>query len=179
MEVSRGRLASLNHWIGRGISWLTLLMVLLTCLIVLLRKFFDYGSIAMQESVIYLHAIVFMLGAGYTLAENQHVRVDVFYSRFNARTRAWVDFLGTLLLLIPLCLFLFIVSLDYVLASWGLTSSGWTGRLEQSPEAGGLPLVYLLKTVIPLMCLLLFWQALITLFTLFPTLRSDTHTEAS
>ncbi len=176
MEVSRGRLASLNHWVGRSISTLTLLMVLLTCLIVLLRKFFDFGSIAMQESVIYLHAIVFMLGAGYTLADNQHVRVDVFYSRFSTRMKAWVDFLGTLLLLIPLCLFLLVVSLDYVLASWGLTSSGWTGRLEQSPEAGGLPLVFALKTVIPLMCLLLLWQAVVNLVSGFRTIRQRPET---
>ncbi len=142
----------LNEIIGRALAWLTLLMVLITFSVVVLRYGFDWGSIAMQESVNYLHALVFMAGAAYTLKHNEHVRVDILYSRLSPRGKAWVDLLGTLILLLPFCIFLIWISLPYVTNSWKL--------LEGSREAGGLPLVYLLKSFIPLMGLLLLLQGL-------------------
>ena len=131
----------LNETIGRVLGWLTLLMVLVTFAVVILRYGFDWGSIAMQESVNYLHALVFMAGAAYTLKRNEHVRVDIVYTRLSDRGKAWVDLLGTLILLLPFCIFLIWISLPYVRNSWQL--------LEGSREAGGLPLVYLLKSFIP------------------------------
>jgi len=134
----------------RVIAWLTLAMVLITFAVVILRKLFETGSIALQESVSYLHAAVFMLGAAYTLKQDGHVRVDILYQKFTPRTRAWVDLLGTLLLLFPVCLYIFFSSLEYVGASWSM--------LEGSREAGGLDGVFLLKTAIPVMAVLLLLQ---------------------
>jgi len=135
---------------GRLVSWLTLAMVIVTFTVVVLRYAFSSGSIALQESVTYLHAAVFMLCAAYTLKHDAHVRVDIFYQRWTPRTRAWIDLLGTLLLLMPVCLFIIKVSLDYVSVSWSIR--------EGSREAGGLDGVYLLKTAIPLMAALLLLQ---------------------
>lgn len=139
---------------GPAISWLTLAMVLVTFSVVVLRYGFDLGWIAMQESVTYLHATVFMIGAAYTLQRDGHVRVDIFYRRLGKTGRAWVDLLGALLFLIPLCVFLIWSSWDYVGVSWQLR--------EGSREAGGLPGVYLLKTLIPAMSVLLILQGLST-----------------
>jgi TRAP-type mannitol/chloroaromatic compound transport system permease small subunit len=127
-----------NEAIGRYISWLTLAMVVVTFLIVILRYLFNLGWIGVQESVTYMHAFVFMLGAAYTLKHDGHVRVDIFYMKASKRTRAWVDLLGSLILLMPMMAFLFAISWDYVAVSWSL--------LEESPETGGLHGVYLLKS---------------------------------
>jgi len=143
-----------NALIGRGIAWLTLAMVVVTVLVVLLRYLFSTGWIAMQESITYMHALVFMLGAAYALQRDAHVRVDIFYQRLSARGRAWVDLLGSLLLLVPFCLFVIVTSWDYVSVSWTL--------LEGSREAGGLPGVFLLKSCIPVMALLVLLQGLAT-----------------
>lgn len=142
----------INDVIGRSIAWLTVVMVLVTFLIVVLRYAFSIGWIAMQESVVYLHAVVFMLGAGYTLKKNKHVRVDIFYEKMSTRTKAWVDLSGSLLLLVPFCLFIIYISWNYVSLSWSL--------LEGSREAGGLPAVFLLKTTIPVMAGLLLLQGI-------------------
>ena len=145
-------LEAISDWVGRGVAWLTLGMVLLTFLVVLLRYAFDIGWIGMQESVTYMHGLVFMLGAAYTLRHNGHVRVDIFYRKLGVRGRRWVDLLGTLLLLIPTCLFIAWMSWDYVGVSWQVH--------EGSREAGGLPAVFLLKTLLLVMPLLLLVQAL-------------------
>jgi TRAP-type mannitol/chloroaromatic compound transport system permease small subunit len=107
----------LTELTGRLIAWLTFLMVLVSFTIVVLRYGFDLGWIAMQESVLYLHALVFMLGAGYTLKADGHVRVDIFYQKFSPQQKAWVNLLGSLLLLLPVCVTLFLLSLDYVVIS--------------------------------------------------------------
>jgi TRAP-type mannitol/chloroaromatic compound transport system permease small subunit len=135
---------------GRLIAWLTLGMVIITFTVVVLRYLFNTGSIALQESITYLHACVFMLGAAYTLKQGGHVRVDIFYQRFSPLTRAWIDLLGTLLLLFPVCGFIFFSSLDYVASSWAI--------YEGSREAGGLDGVFLLKSLIPLAAVLLMLQ---------------------
>ena len=146
------RLDSINEWAGRTVAWLTLAMVIVTFTVVLLRYLFNIGWIAMQESITYMHALVFMLGAAYTLKHEGHVRVDIFYSKFSARARAWVDLLGTLFLLLPVCLFILWISGDYVASSWRV--------LEGSREAGGLPMVFLLKSIIPLMAGLMILQGI-------------------
>jgi TRAP-type mannitol/chloroaromatic compound transport system permease small subunit len=151
------RLAALldrfNGWIGRGVAWLALAMVLVAFLVVVLRYAFDYGSIAMQESVTYMHAALFMLGAAYTLQQDGHVRVDIFYQAFSPRGRAWVDLVGTLLLLVPVCLFI-------LASSWGYVTESWVVK-EGSREAGGIPGVYLLKTLLIAMPLLVMVQGLV------------------
>ncbi|MEM7706482.1 MAG: TRAP transporter small permease subunit [Pseudomonadota bacterium] len=149
-------LDGLARWCGRVIAWFTLAMVLLTCGVVLARYGFDAGSVAVQELVLYLHAAVFMLGAGYTLQHDEHVRVDIFYRPAPARHKHWVNLLGVLLLLWPSCGFILWSSLDYVAASWAANQ----GAGEGSREAGGLPYVYLLKTLIPIAMGLLMLQGL-------------------
>lgn len=144
-----------NILIGRAVAWLTLVMVVVTFTVVVLRYLFDIGWIWLQESVTWMHAAVFMLGAGYTLARDEHVRVDVFYREASPRRRAATDLLGTLLCLIPVALFLAWGSLDYVAASWDIG--------ESSREAGGLPfpVVPLVKSLIPVTALLLLVQAVV------------------
>jgi TRAP-type mannitol/chloroaromatic compound transport system permease small subunit len=142
----------LNDALGRGVAWLTLAMVLITFVVVILRYIFAIGWVWMQESYVWLHGIVFMLGAGYTLLHNGHVRVDIVYRTASPRYKSVVDLLGSLVLLLPLVVVIFSVSFDYVLASWL--------ELEESREAGGLPGLFLLKTVILAFCVLLGLQGL-------------------
>jgi TRAP-type mannitol/chloroaromatic compound transport system permease small subunit len=137
---------------GTAAAWLALVLVLVTFSVVVLRYAFGLGWIAMQESILYLHASLFLLGAAYTLKRDAHVRVDIFYRGFSARGRALVDLLGALFLLLPVCLFLLWVSWDYVAAAWAVR--------EGSSEPGGLPYKYLLKTLIPVAALLLVLQGI-------------------
>lgn len=139
----------LNHNIGRTAAWFSLLMVVTTLVVVVLRYGFQIGSIALQESIMYINALVFTLGAAYTLKENGHVRVDIFYSNFTDRTKALVNIFGVIFLLFLTLAFIAWSSWDYVWVSWRI--------LESSPETSGLPFVYLLKSTIyillTLMCL--------------------------
>ena len=142
----------LNDAIGRGVAWLTLAMVLITFAVVILRYIYAIGWVWMQESYVWLHGIVFMVASGYTLLHNGHVRVDVIYRAAGPRYKSVIDLFGSLLLLLPLVIVVFSVSFDYVLASWE--------KLEESREAGGLPGLFLLKSVILAFCVLLGLQGL-------------------
>ena len=137
---------------GHAVAWLLVLMVVAQSLIVILRYGFEIGSIALQESVTYLHATCFMLGIAYTVNINGHVRVDIFYRQFSPQKKAAVNLLGAVLLLLPLCVFIFITSFQYVLQAWQIK--------EHSSDAGGLPIVYLLKTLIPLLATGLLLQSI-------------------
>ena len=130
---------------GRATAWLTLFMVIITFVVVVMRYVFDAGLIWVQESVVWMHAVVFMLGAAYTLRDEGHVRVDVFYRVMSDRHRAWVDLIGALIFLLPLCVFLGWKSFDFVTQSWSIR--------EASRESGGLPypLIPMLKSVLLLM----------------------------
>lgn len=150
MEKLYHYLQGINEWAGRLVSWLTALMVLVTFLVVLLRYAFDLGWIAMQESVVYMHGFVFMLGAAYTLKHQGHVRVDIFYQRYSLRARAWVDLLGTVFLLLPVSVFILWMGWEYVADSWSV--------FEGSREAGGLPGVFILKSLIIAMPVLMLIQ---------------------
>jgi len=152
MEKLCDKIDALNERIGKLAAWFVLGMVFITFLVVVLRYGFSFGRIALQESITYLHAFVFMLAGAYTLKHNEHVRVDIFYQQMSDKNKAKVDLFGTLFLLLPFAGFIVWISFDYVSNSWKL--------LEGSREAGGLPFVYILKTLIPLMAGLLFLQAL-------------------
>ena len=104
--------------LGRGGAWFTLVMVILMALIVILRYLFRFGSVALQESVIYINALIFMIGAAYTLKEQGHVRVDIFYRKLGERQQALIDVLGYALFLLPMALFIIFSSWDYVAVSW-------------------------------------------------------------
>lgn len=140
-----------SDWLGRTIAWLTLAMVIVTLIVVILRYVFGIGLIWLQESITWMHAVVFMLGASYALRHEDHVRVDVFYRRASPRQQGWVDALGIVLLLLPLCAYILYTSYPYVAASFAVR--------ESSREANGLPALFLLKAVIPLMAVLLGLQA--------------------
>lgn len=145
-------LDAIAEYTGTSTAWLTGLMVVVTCTVVTLRHVFSIGSVALQESVTYMHALVFMLGAAYTLKHGEHVRVDIFYRKLSLRTRAWVDVLGSLVFTLPLMIFIGWGSLDFVRESWRI--------YEGSTDSGGLAGVYLLKTLLPLMAISLSLQAL-------------------
>ena len=137
---------------GRFISWATVTMVILVVLVVITRYFLGLGSIALQESVTYLHCLVFMMGIAFTLKHDGHVRVDIFYRGFSLRCKALVNLIGALLFLIPFCLLIFFTSWDYVFSSWVIR--------ETSAENNGLPFIYLLKTLMLLMPVTLLLQGI-------------------
>lgn len=142
-----------NDWIGRSIAWLTLGMVLVGFIVVLMRYVFGLGSTIMQESIVYMHATVFMVCAGYALAHNGHVRCDIFYAAATPRTKAVVDIVGTVLFLLPMCILVFWMAWPYVRASWAVLEVSQEGRL-------GIPAVFLLKSLILVFPVLLAAQAL-------------------
>jgi TRAP-type mannitol/chloroaromatic compound transport system permease small subunit len=153
------RLSTLVHLIdsftdrsGRILAWLALGMALVTALIVVMRYGFSVNSIFAQESVVYMHGCLFMLGAAYALKNEAHVRVDIFYRDFSQRGRAWVNSLGGIVFLMPLCIFILVSSWNYMTESWAI----W----ESSPEPGGIPAVFLLKSLIPLLAVNLLLQGL-------------------
>jgi TRAP-type mannitol/chloroaromatic compound transport system permease small subunit len=137
---------------GRLLAWLTLAMAVGTSLIVLVRVIWSTGSIASQEAITYMHALVLMLASAYALKDDQHVRVDILYHRFSATGKAWVNLLGHLLFLLPLSLAIAAVSWDFV---W----DAWANR-EGSADAGGLQGVYLLKALLLANAITLALQAL-------------------
>ncbi len=147
---------------GQLIAWLICAMMLVTCLVVLIRYGFNRGSIALQESVTYLHGCIFLLGMAYTLKHNGHVRVDIFYRRFSPPAQAWINSLGALLFTLPFSLLILGVSLGFVGSSWAI--------LERSPEAGGIPAIFLLKTLIPLGAGMLALQAMAEVLRAIPVL---------
>jgi len=153
------RLAEQLEWINRSVgvlvAWLSLAMVLVTFVVVVLRYVFDTGSIALQESVTYMYAILFMLGVAYTLQQDGHVRVDILYQGFSRPGQAWVNLLGTLFLLVPVSVFLLV-------SSWGYVADAWAVH-EGSREAGGIHGVWLLKTLLLIMPVLMLLQGLIWL----------------
>lgn len=141
---------TLNLHTGRTVAWLTLGMVAVMFVSVVQRYLFDANAIWQTELVMYMHAIVFMSAAGYALLRDAHVRIDVFYCDFNEKKKAWVNILGTILFLFPVCIALVYFSWDFVISSWEIK--------EHSSEYGGLPGIFLLKTFIWIFSALLFLQ---------------------
>lgn len=141
-----------NERIGRLIAWLAVAMVLVQFAVVIARYVFAIGSIPVQESIWYMHGILFMVGAGYTLLHDGHVRVDIFYREASPRRKALTDLLGVVFLLLPVCIALLVFSWGYVLNSWRV--------FEGSTETSGLPFIYLLKTVIWVFAVLVALQGL-------------------
>lgn len=153
-------LDGISETIGRVIAWFTLLMVLIQFLVVLLRYvfaapgFLGVSSLWWQESIIYLHGSLIMLGAGYTLLHDGHVRVDIFYAEASDKVRDWTDLLGSLLFLLPVCWVMWWSAAPNVAMSWSMH--------EGSPEASGIPYRYLLKSTVLAAAVLLALQGLST-----------------
>jgi TRAP-type mannitol/chloroaromatic compound transport system permease small subunit len=147
-----GLIDRVTEAIGRAIAWLLLAMVLATVLVVVLRYALNQGSVMLQETVMYLHGITFMLGIPFALKQDAHVRVDLIYSALGRRARLIVNLVGHLLFLVPVAIAIIVYSHTYVANAWRI--------LERSPEVGGLPATFLLKTLIPVMASLLLLQGL-------------------
>jgi TRAP-type mannitol/chloroaromatic compound transport system permease small subunit len=141
---------SVNRAVGKGAAWLILFMMLVQFALVLLRYVFGTGSLFMQESVIYAHAVVFMMAAAWALADDRHVRVDIFYGSASPRRKALIDLFGVVFFLLPMCWLVWWVGYPYVARSWAV--------LEGSRETSGIPAVFLLKTVILLFAVTLALQ---------------------
>jgi TRAP-type mannitol/chloroaromatic compound transport system permease small subunit len=157
----------INTTLGKASAWLTLVMVLVTFVVVVMRYVFDVGLIWLQESVVWMHAFVFMMGAAYTLEQEGHVRVDIFYGKMEPKGRALIDLAGVLIFLLPLTVFLALKAYDFVAVSWNLH--------ESSRESGGLPYPFipLLKTVIVVMPITVGLQGVSLLLRSVQVLRSQ------
>jgi TRAP-type mannitol/chloroaromatic compound transport system permease small subunit len=147
------RLDGINRAVGNAVRWLALFMMLIQFSIVLLRYVFGISSIATNESVLYLHATLFMLAAGYTLMVNGHVRVDIFYGRMSILAKNVVDLVGHVLLLMP-------AMLTILYWTWPSVRNAWA-ILEGPISVGGIPAVFLLKSLIPIFCVLLLLQSIL------------------
>jgi TRAP-type mannitol/chloroaromatic compound transport system permease small subunit len=150
MAAFADRVDRLNAVIGRAVAWLALAVVLLQFVLVVARYLFGLGSIWLTETVIYAHAALFMLAAAWTLRAGGHVRVDIFYGEASARTKALIELIGAVLFLLPFMIVLAWLSIPYAARSWAI--------LEHSQETSGLPLVFVLKTLIPIFALLMALQ---------------------
>ena len=133
---------NLNDWVGRGVAWVTLGMVLVIFTDVVMRYVFNTSYVFVQELEWHLFSFVFLVGAGYTLLYDAHVRVDILYQRLGFRGRAWINLVGVLVFLIPGCLLIIITSLKFVGNAWSV--------MEGSPDPGGIPYRYLVKSTIPI-----------------------------
>ncbi len=158
---------------GQIVSWLTVSMVIVLTFNILSSWIFNTSSILLSESITWMHSANFLLAAGYTLNRDEHVRVDIFYSRMSLKKQSLVDIFGTLFLLIPVSIFIIWSSWSYVLLSWRVG--------EVSAEAGGMPATFLLKGLLLLMPLILIIeginQLLIKIDRINDISRSDNTTE--
>ncbi len=142
LEKMVGIIDSLSDKIGHFVGWLTTLMVLVVFYDTVMRYAFNKGNVALQELEWHLFAMVFLLGAAYTLKEGGHVRVDILFVNLSEKTKAWIDFLGIFIFLIPFSIMLILSTKGFIMNSWAVR--------EVSPDPGGLPARYILKAMIPL-----------------------------
>ena len=163
MERLTARLDMINRTTGHAVRWLALAMVLLQFAIVLLRYVFGVSFIAVNEAVLYMHSTLFMLGAGYTLLVDDHVRVDIFYAKAGLRGKARIDLFGHICLLLPSMITL-------LWWTWPSVRNSWT-ILEGPISVGGIPASFLLKSLIPVFCILLIIQSASCLLKAFMQLR--------
>ncbi|MEO8398194.1 MAG: TRAP transporter small permease subunit [Ignavibacteriaceae bacterium] len=156
----------LNTKIGFYASWLSFVLVLIVCYDVIVRYLFGESSVALQELEWHIFAIIFLLAAAFTLKLDEHVRVDLFYSKFSEVKKAWINFLGSLLFLIPFCILVIISSENFIITSFKMG--------ETSPDAGGLPARYILKSFIPISFFFLLLQGISLAFKSFLTINKNT-----
>ena len=145
-------LDAFNDILGKTAAWLVVFMVLVQIFVVSVRSILNSGSLAVEDSILYMHASLIVCCLAFTLKHDGHVRVDVFYHRFSPLTKAWVNALGSVVFLLPFAAFIFFASLDYSISAFH--------NREGSGDAGGLDLVYFLKALVSLAGALLFLQGL-------------------
>lgn len=140
LAIAKG-IDALNEWIGRGVAWVTLGLVLVIFVDVVMRYMFRTSFVFTQELEWHLFAFIFLIGAGYTLLHDGHVRVDILYQRLGFRGRAWINLIGVLLFLFPGCVLIIVTSFKFVYTSWSI--------MEGSPDPGGIPFRFIVKGTIP------------------------------
>ena len=138
-------------------------MVMVTCVVVIMRYGLDMGSVLLQDVVLYLHGGLFLLGAAFALKRGAHVRVDIFYRDFSDLRKAWVDLLGNIIFLQPVCWII-------LFFSWGFVEPSWR-NMEGSPEPDGLPFVYVQKSLLIALAVLLGLQSLSEIFKSLITIK--------
>ena len=142
--------------VTNNIAYILSYMLILLIIIVFSTVFFRYvlsiSYVILQELIMYIHALIFMLGISYTLKEKAHVKIDIIYNILTKENQNLVSSVGVLLFILPTSLFISYISLDMVFQSWRV--------LEGSSEAGGLNLVFILKSLIPITGILIFFQGL-------------------
>lgn len=151
MEKISHFFSQINERVGQATAWLTAILMLLICFNVTARYLFNNSVAWRTELEWHLFALIFLLGAGYALKHDKHVRVDLFYAKFSKKQKALVNFLGTLLFLLPWCAVIIYASYQYAHSSWMMK--------EGSPD-NGLPARYLIKFAITVGFSLLFLQAI-------------------
>lgn len=154
-----------NSKIGYLVSWLTLILVLITCYDVFTRYVLSESSAALQELEWHLFAVIFLMGSSYTLIIDDHVRVDILYSKFSEKKKAWINFLGAVLFLIPFCFIVIYSSQDFVINSIKFN--------EVSPDPGGLPARYIIKSFIPISFIFLLLQGISLAFKSFIEIKNN------
>jgi TRAP-type mannitol/chloroaromatic compound transport system permease small subunit len=132
---------TINEYVGRFVSWATLLLVAVTFTDVVMRYFFNTSYVFTQELEWHVFAFIFLMGAGYTLKHDGHVRVEVFYGRLGTRGRAWINLVGVLFFLLPSCALFIKTGIPFVVKSFQV--------MEGSPDPGGIPYRFILKSCIP------------------------------
>lgn len=159
----------LTESIGKGVAWLTSVLVVLICYDVLMRYFANHTSAWIIELEWHIFALIFLLGAAYTLKHDKHVRVDLFYAKMNPKDKAWVNVVGGILFLIPWCLIVLYFSIHYAMNSFSMN--------EGSPDPGGLPARYIIKFAISFGIALLLLQAIAEVLTNITLIRTINKTE--
>ena len=161
---------TLNEWIGRGVAWVTLALVVVIFIDVVMRYLFNTSFVFTQELEWHLFAFIFLIGAGYTLLHDGHVRVDIIYQRLGLKGQAWINLLGVIFFLIPGCLMVMSTSWKFVVNSFMI--------MEGSPDPGGIPFRFIVKGCIPAGFFLLFIQGLsLAMHSLMQILGIETENE--
>jgi len=153
---------SLSRFLGKTISWSSIILIFIIISDVFFRYVFSLTSAATYEIEWHLFGLMFLLGAAWTLDQDKHIRVDLFYQRFSPKTKALINLIGTLIFLIPFCWITLITSIDFVQSSFLLD--------ETSPDPGGLPARYLIKLAIPIGFGLLMLQGIAVIINSIKTL---------
>ena len=138
--------------IANGLLYILIVLIVLVFTTVFFRYVFNMSYIIIQEIIMYLHALIFMFGISYALKENSHVKIDVLYNTLNKRIQRVISIAGLVSFILPTALFIIYISIDMVTQSWMI--------LEGSSEAGGLNLVFILKSLIPISGVLIFLQGI-------------------
>ena len=143
---------TMNEWLGRGVAWVTAGLVLVVFVDVVMRYLFNTSFVFTQELEWHVFGFIFLIGSGYTLLHDGHVRVDVIYQRLGVKGKAWTNLMGVIFFALPGC---FMV----VVTSWKFTYNAWA-VMECSPDPGGIPFRFIVKGFITVGFAILFVQAL-------------------